>query len=107
MPCTNGGTCEDRRGDFFCSCPPGLTGKTCGEETDECSTDPCLNGGTCTDLFLDFTCNCSLGYTGRTCDIGEFIFAKGAFFVVEFSYLFQTSMNAKAVLVRIVALAKT
>ena len=107
MPCTNGGTCEDRRGDFFCSCPAGLTGKTCGEETDECSTDPCLNGGTCTDLFLDFTCNCSLGYTGRTCDIGKFIFAKGAFFVVEFPYLFQTSMNAKTVLVRIVALAKT
>ena len=105
MPCTNGGTCEDRRGDFFCSCPPGLTGKTCGEETDECSTDPCLNGGTCTDLFLDFTCNCSLSYTGRTCDIGEFIFAKGAFLWLNF--LFQTSMNAKAVLVRIVALAKT
>ena len=71
MPCTNGGTCEDRRGDFFCSCPPGLTGKTCSEETDECLTDPCLNGGTCTDLFLDFTCDCSLGYTGGTCDIGE------------------------------------
>ena len=71
LPCTNGGTCEDRRASFFCSCPPGLTGETCSEDTDECSPNPCLNSGTCTDLFLDFTCNCDRGYTGLTCDIGE------------------------------------
>ena len=55
FPCLNGGTCNPVGTDnFTCSCPFGVMGDYCENDTfDGCLAKPCLNGGTCT---VSFTC---------------------------------------------------
>lgn len=35
-PCMGGATCKDEINDFTCICPPGLAGKTCDINIDDC-----------------------------------------------------------------------
>lgn len=42
-------SCVDKVGTFVCQCLPGLTGRTCTRDLDECISQPCLNGGRCED----------------------------------------------------------
>jgi hypothetical protein len=49
-PCSNGGTCSSpAAGRYVCSCPPGYSGPTCLNDTDECAAAPapCHNKGVC------------------------------------------------------------
>ncbi|KAF4529064.1 hypothetical protein B566_EDAN006086, partial [Ephemera danica] len=69
FPCLNGGSCKQG----FCHCPPGLTGRVCENDIDECSVLPyelqCTHQ--CTNTFGSFQCECrsgwSLGADRRTC----------------------------------------
>ena len=36
--CQNGGTCEERLGDYYCNCALGFAGKTCDKGTVKCYT---------------------------------------------------------------------
>ncbi|XP_075056266.1 growth arrest-specific protein 6 [Mixophyes fleayi] len=77
-PCYRAGSdlCIDLRGDFFCSCKKGWTGKTCSTDVNECAV---LNGGCsykCVNKPGTYHCMCQSGYhllaNNRTCgDIDE------------------------------------
>ncbi|XP_014674134.1 PREDICTED: uncharacterized protein LOC106814344 [Priapulus caudatus] len=58
-PCEHGGTCSQRK----CTCPPGVTGASCGKDIDECeeNTDACDQ--LCQNTFGSYSCFCKPGYT--------------------------------------------
>ncbi|XP_053563655.1 growth arrest-specific protein 6 isoform X2 [Bombina bombina] len=77
-PChkTGSSLCTDLRGDFYCHCKRGWTGKTCNKDVNECEI---LNGG-CSHLCVNnpgtYHCVCPSGYqllaNNKTCvDINE------------------------------------
>jgi hypothetical protein len=57
--------------DFHCKCPPGLTGKDCSVDINECSSAPCLNGGKCKDKINGYICECKVGFEGQHCETGN------------------------------------
>ncbi|KAJ8412981.1 hypothetical protein AAFF_G00105630 [Aldrovandia affinis] len=76
--CRNGGTCVTGVGEspFFCICPDGFTGDTCGAtESGPCSPNPCKNDGRCEgvsqsrrgDVFSTYVCKCGAGFDGVHC----------------------------------------
>ena len=68
-PCENGGSCQDYRNDYNCTCNPGWEGKKCNINHDDCTPNPCHNGGTCQDLTNDYNCICPSGWTGKNCSV--------------------------------------
>ena len=40
-PCAAGSTCNDKITDYTCSCPPGLSGKNCTDDVDNCAGNLC------------------------------------------------------------------
>ncbi|XP_076359176.1 uncharacterized protein LOC143251821 [Tachypleus tridentatus] len=66
-PCKEGSTCVNVGGDYQCDCPPGLVGKNCEINEDDCSSDICEHGGTCIDALNGYHCLCLPGFTGVNC----------------------------------------
>lgn len=60
-PCSNGGSCRDSIGRYYCDCVPGFTGTSCQLHINECVSSPCDNGGTCLDGVNRFSCLCATG----------------------------------------------
>ncbi|KAE8289229.1 von Willebrand factor D and EGF domain-containing protein Precursor [Larimichthys crocea] len=57
--------CIDGPNSFTCICPPGMTGRTCREDIDECVSQPCFPGVGCNNTFGSFICGvCPHGYAG-------------------------------------------
>lgn len=55
---------------FTCSCIPGMTGRICDIDIDDCISAPCLNNGQCIDELGGFHCNCNgTGYEGKNCEL--------------------------------------
>ncbi|XP_078678958.1 lactadherin-like [Branchiostoma floridae x Branchiostoma belcheri] len=69
-PCTNGGTCVDRRIDFYCLCPPGYVGTRC-QDVDHCASSPCTHVGTCVSGPDSFLCLCPPEYVGTRCQVSK------------------------------------
>ncbi len=44
-PCFQGGLCNNIAGDYYCVCPPGRTGRDCGDIINNCLSDPCNHNG--------------------------------------------------------------
>ncbi|OWR48962.1 crumbs [Danaus plexippus plexippus] len=68
-PCNNG-TCTVRDSAAFdCTCPPGITGKFCENDIDECALMPDIcNNGKCFNMPGSYQCYCKPGYTGISCE---------------------------------------
>lgn len=49
-------------------CVPGITGRNCEIDINECESSPCFSG-TCRDGIGHYTCECDEGYEGERCDI--------------------------------------
>lgn len=70
-PCQNGGRCSpDGENGFNCTCPEGVKGPTCGQDSRQCASNPCSFNAKCTNLGNDFKCECPAGLSGKTCDEG-------------------------------------
>ncbi|XP_061766366.1 protein eyes shut homolog isoform X2 [Nerophis ophidion] len=74
-PCLNGGQCQESHvpGEFFCTCPPFLSGPLCNQPYDPCDPiyNPCLHNSTCSTRS-DGTpyCTCPDGSEGSRCKSG-------------------------------------
>ncbi|XP_025835498.1 protein crumbs isoform X2 [Agrilus planipennis] len=57
---------------YECLCVPGVTGRNCEINIDECDSNPCVNG-VCQDRIGGYVCECNPGYEGEICqnDIDE------------------------------------
>ncbi|KAM8977446.1 growth arrest-specific protein 6 [Pelodytes ibericus] len=83
-PCDKVGSvsCTDLRGDFYCACKNGWSGKTCKNDVNECAV---INGGCshyCINKRGTHHCSCPSGYklhaNNKTCeDINECTESKG------------------------------
>ncbi|XP_014260565.1 protein crumbs isoform X1 [Cimex lectularius] len=76
LPCKNGATCHDNKGDYVCNCPAGFAGKDCDVNinTQICENNlPCQNNGTCITVGgdLGYKCHCQDGFEGRDCEINK------------------------------------
>jgi hypothetical protein len=75
-PCSNGGSCSEVNGSYYCDCAICWTGDNCTQMADECTpatdtrcTTECLNGGTCVLTEIsESLCDCAVGFTGSTCE---------------------------------------
>ena len=70
MPCLNNGVCGTDGIEFFCTCPPDTTGKTCEKEVNPCLSGPCKNKGRCFKggffgISTFFYCICAAGFHGK------------------------------------------
>lgn len=54
-------------------CPPGLAGRHCEKDIDDCHPNPCAEGSTCEDKQGEFRCHCPSHMTGITCAEGKYI----------------------------------
>ncbi|XP_054726522.1 protein crumbs isoform X4 [Anastrepha obliqua] len=54
---------------YECVCVPGIMGKNCEININECETNPCGKHGTCNDGIGTYTCECDPGFEGRHCDV--------------------------------------
>ena len=61
--CQNGGTCEEPKNVFECTCPAGFEDSLCSTNIDECLASQCTNGQ-CLDGIANYTCICEPGWTG-------------------------------------------
>ncbi len=52
---------------YECICVPGIIGKNCEINVNECEDDPCKYGS-CVDGVGMFTCDCDDGYEGELCE---------------------------------------
>lgn len=52
---------------YECICVPGITGKNCEININECESSPCKFGN-CVDGVGDFTCECDPGFEGVLCE---------------------------------------
>ncbi|KAK0063874.1 fibropellin-1, partial [Biomphalaria pfeifferi] len=66
--CRNGGTCQDRKRDFFCNCQSGFTGRLCEADINECLNQSLCQNGKCVNNYGSFICTCYKGFTGRRCE---------------------------------------
>uniref|UniRef100_A0ABD2VS18 Protein crumbs n=1 Tax=Trichogramma kaykai TaxID=54128 RepID=A0ABD2VS18_9HYME len=55
---------------YECDCVPGVTGKNCEININECESDPCVQGqGQCIDRIGGYTCECDDGFEGDICQV--------------------------------------
>ena len=66
-PCRNGGTCQSRRGQVQCLCPPGWQGRLCERSRDHCEEHACQHAGVCRHTALGQSCHCVGGWRGEYC----------------------------------------
>lgn len=66
----NGGSCvADAEVGYRCMCPPGVTGRVCETDIDECALKPKIcNLGVCVNVPGKYECYCKPGYTGLNCE---------------------------------------
>ena len=57
-------------GSFRCDCPPGIMGRRCETDVNECESDPCQNEATCLNEKGAYRCVCMAGKTS------SFLFAE-------------------------------
>ncbi|XP_054654555.1 protein eyes shut homolog isoform X4 [Dunckerocampus dactyliophorus] len=72
-PCLNGARCQESHvpGEYFCTCPPFLSGPLCNQSYDPCDPihNPCLHNSTClTRSNGTAYCTCPDGYEGNRCE---------------------------------------
>ncbi|XP_069963928.1 protein crumbs isoform X3 [Bactrocera oleae] len=53
---------------YECVCVPGIMGKNCEININECETNPCGKHGTCNDGIGTYTCDCDPGFEDRHCE---------------------------------------
>ncbi|XP_037922140.1 protein crumbs isoform X2 [Hermetia illucens] len=53
---------------YECVCVPGITGKNCETNINECDSNPCSKYGTCNDGVGTYTCECEPGFEGLQCE---------------------------------------
>ena len=66
---SDGSTCLNVVGDFFCECSVGWESKDCTQDIDECRSNPCQNRALCTDTIGNYSCACLHGWRGDNCAI--------------------------------------
>lgn len=54
---------------YVCICAPGIEGKDCEININECESNPCGPEGTCSDEINRYVCVCNEGYEGKHCEI--------------------------------------
>ncbi|XP_073817054.1 cell polarity complex component crumbs isoform X3 [Musca autumnalis] len=54
---------------YECVCVPGIMGKNCEININECESNPCSKHGTCNDGIGSYTCECDPGFEGTYCEI--------------------------------------
>ncbi|XP_055854363.1 protein crumbs isoform X1 [Episyrphus balteatus] len=52
---------------YDCICVPGIMGKNCDININECESNPCSKHGTCVDGIGNYTCECDPGFEGDHC----------------------------------------
>ncbi|KAL9889128.1 cell polarity complex component crumbs isoform 1-T1 [Glossina fuscipes fuscipes] len=52
-----------------CVCVPGVIGKNCEININECESSPCSKHGTCNDGIGSYTCECEPGFEGFHCEV--------------------------------------
>ncbi|XP_058806153.1 protein crumbs isoform X2 [Phymastichus coffea] len=53
---------------YECICVPGVTGKNCETNINECESNPCIEG-VCMDRIGGYNCECDEGFEGEHCQI--------------------------------------
>uniref|UniRef100_A0A1I8PY45 Protein crumbs n=1 Tax=Stomoxys calcitrans TaxID=35570 RepID=A0A1I8PY45_STOCA len=54
---------------YECVCVPGIVGKNCETNINECENNRCGKHGTCNDGIGTYTCECDPGFEGTYCEI--------------------------------------
>ncbi|KAK3560427.1 hypothetical protein QTP86_008449 [Hemibagrus guttatus] len=85
--CSNGGTCWNIQGGFFCDCRPGYEGRFCDYIIDHCASTPC-HQGQCSNFLTGYACHCPFGVTGVNCEEHSYGFE-------ELSYLEFPPLNPR------------
>lgn len=54
---------------YECICVPGIKGRNCEININECESNPCFKTGSCVDGVGSYTCECEPGFEGIHCEI--------------------------------------